>query len=426
VTTPTIDEPQVASYEIASLGRRSAALLIDAVIFALLMVVLFFVQFWVLSHLVQWLDTSIALNANLNRESTSGNVFAVAVFSLVIGASAFVYWSGVASTDGEWRGTTLGKRAAGIRVDGAGGEPVTREAMRRRTLVFIGPVVLGAVAGAAFDLCVSSAPWGTIIGLGAGYGFLYFDVGLEPVSDALRRTRHDRMADTIVVRARPDGEPAGGRVRRGATDLYLLVGTGILALVLFLLISSGFADPPPQRVIEYGNQPYDPTQGQTQGKDGHFYPYVHVDAIHLRHRSAGSGSTYRAQDIARVQAQRFMNCFHTHDYVRQCVSSARAGLGRTRFDRIGSDGPRGGAGLRDATGLFTSDHRHRVSLLAYDRTGRGWGFEIREHGVFVAICRSVRGARCTTAETGRIGRRFLHDQVAVQQLKETYALGLFD
>jgi len=138
-------------------------------------------------------------------------------------------------------GRTLGKRFAGIRVVGRGGEPIGLSRSLVRFVILTVPFFLN---GAPMSPAVLSS-W---IGIAAGilvFGFGGSIVYLIIFNRRTRQSLHDLVADTFVVKAESGSGPVTLRTAKihFAIVALLIVGSALIPMLLRPLISTDFFKP---------------------------------------------------------------------------------------------------------------------------------------------------------------------------------------
>ncbi|HVA27750.1 MAG TPA: RDD family protein [Candidatus Baltobacteraceae bacterium] len=174
------------SYELAGIGSRFLAVLLDLLI-----------QFAVLA-LIIWGLYEIGVHAPGNKHAVSSSVAQNIAYAVIVGIIFIVFFAYFIIFEAFWNGQTPGKRALGIRVVRDGGYPLDFTASLVRNLIRVGELTVGfyAISGIVAVLSEQNKRLGDI----AAGTIVVRDTRMDSPEALLREVREEPVyASTAYV-----------------------------------------------------------------------------------------------------------------------------------------------------------------------------------------------------------------------------------
>lgn len=396
--------------EVASLGRRALAYLLDGLSLAAVTIV---VAILVLIVGAAASGGSFSFDVTADEYSSAGDLVAFAATFAALLAVPLLYWTVVPARPGLWRGRSVGKRTLDLQVISVDGTAVTPRQARRRGLVFVGPAFAAVIVGPLLDAAAGTPPLFTFLLLGGSYVFTLADIVVAPLRGELRRSIHDRVAGTVVVDARTapafapthegDGDasaalrtPPIARPRSGSTWLY--GGAGALLIVLAIT-------------------------GLALGSFGSTTSMEKVPASDLAlGASPGQADTQR---LAARLAVQYVTCWRRHgEDAGPCRTDEALGLPAgtisTTTDSALDYGQPALAGRIAVTThpAFGEEETPGSAIGAYDAEGTFWGFLLDDEGTLSPVCQDTNNL-CADKDGNPQGHTFRHDRELVQSIVDS-------
>ncbi|MBJ7472949.1 MAG: RDD family protein, partial [Solirubrobacteraceae bacterium] len=210
-TTPqAARQPALAAGEvqIASLRRRSLALLLDSCVLMLIGTMLL-APVWLLAG--GGPESTDGIFHRVSNESSANDLLWAAGEYLVFPFVWLLYAGLLTSRTGAWNGQTLGKRAAQLKIIQADGSALTARAAWRRALWSTAVLSLVMPLGRVIDAAAGTAPTASEATMWIN-GILAAGVVLWTLRGEQRRTAYDLLARTVVIDVPERATPAGAVV----------------------------------------------------------------------------------------------------------------------------------------------------------------------------------------------------------------------
>ncbi len=352
----------------------------------------------------------VGIDDELFDFTPSDRVGGVAIWAVLVGIP--LLYHGVIPGSRRWSGLTPGKRLLGLRIVRADGTAISPGIALRRGL-FAVVVPLGVAAVWMFAGNHTGRYEFVIAGLMLTIVAAIVDNVFPALRGQGRQTGHDRVARTVVVRARqPSPVPVSMIGREASVKMVILAAAaGMMVLTIGMQVvprvldsTSGLVSGETQ-VVSRADAP-DNLASMPEIDDGFGVLRVVSEAD--------------AQRLASALSIAFSRCVYRgsaetrHDRYRDCSSPAALALPPGAYEH-GAVALRKAEGTPGSVGTYFPRAGREAYVVAWDPAGNGWGFHFARSGSVSKFCESGPGRNCHDV-TGLPGRQaWLQDRARIER-----------